>query len=58
MTLDPGTVLKVSRIFIRKGASNYDSVTFTGEVKKFGVLRKVRFWVSLEDANNVDAKVV
>ena len=53
-----GTELKVSRIFIRKGANNYDSVTFTGKYSHFGVKHKVRFWVTLADANNIEFTVM
>lgn len=58
LTLDPGTELIVSRIFIRKGSPGYNSVTFTGKVSKWGVTRTVRFWVSLDDANNIKCKVI
>jgi hypothetical protein len=53
-----GTILKVARIFIRQGAHNYDSVTFTGGYHHHGTVRKVRFWVSLKDANNIQYKVI
>lgn len=49
-----GSVLKIDRIYIRKGKAEYDSITFTlqhdssGEIKK-----KPRFWVKLTDANTI-----
>ena len=61
VTLDPGAELKVDRIYIRKGSTGYDSVTFRGHVHgptKSGPVHHVRFWVSLEDANKMDVKVI
>jgi hypothetical protein len=57
VTLLPGTLLVVDRIFIRKDSSFYNSVTFKGEVEHRGVKHRVRFWVSLHDANNIEYKV-
>jgi hypothetical protein len=54
VTLLPGDQLVVDRIFIRKGARDYDSVTFIGFIVMHGVKRRVRFWVSLEDANKIE----
>ena len=42
-----GTQLKVSRIYIRQGQDNYNSVTFSG--KEIG-----RFWAKLDDVNEID----
>ena len=50
-TLPKGVILVVDRIYIRKGANDYSSVTFKApELKK-------RFWVKLEDANNLNFSV-
>jgi len=46
-----GTVLNVERIYIRKGATNYDSITFKIEDCDNKELIKCRFWVKLKDAN-------
>jgi hypothetical protein len=52
VTLPKGTVLSVSRIYIRNGASDYDSITFSiKECPIKGI--KGRFWVKLEDANRI-----
>ena len=51
VTLPKGTVLNVDRIYIRKGASNFDSITFKIEDSENKDLIKCRFWVKLKDAN-------
>ena len=48
-TLDPETILEVDRIYIRKGAEGFSSVTFKWIKDK----RTIRFWVKLEDANRL-----
>ena len=53
-TLDPGTVLKFDRVYIRKGAEHHNSVTFKAEVLHVGVWKRARFWVTLDDANNIE----
>lgn len=81
-TIPAGAILKVDRIYIRRGLSDYDSITFfwkgvavpahTEEQKKYhsyDTLRKewtkemvtvkvpkkpVRFWVKLQEANNIE----
>jgi hypothetical protein len=59
MTLSAGTVLTVDRIYIRKGASDFSSLSFfiqstptpeLAEAKK----TKFRFWASLEDVNHME----
>ena len=56
VTLPKGTILKVDRIYIRKGKSDYSSITFycknlpnTTSKKKS---KSFRFWAKLEDVNN------
>lgn len=61
VTLPAGSKLKVDRIFIRKGAGDYDSMTFwlvdcpnkAWAPKKVGgtATTRLRFWVKLDDAN-------
>ena len=55
VTLPAGTELSVDRIYIRKGASDYSSVTFNvlsiPNIKKKG---RVRFFASLDDVNNLE----
>jgi hypothetical protein len=63
VTLPKGSKLKVDRIYIRKGASDYDSITFwltdcpnkKWAPKKAGgtATLRGRFWVRLTDANGV-----
>jgi hypothetical protein len=55
VTLPKDTVLTVDRIYLRKGAEGFDSVTFRvhtypGKPKKWG---KPRFWAKLTDVNQI-----
>lgn len=52
VTFPAGTVLTVKCIYIRQGASNYDSITFQAKKSK---TNKVwgRFWVPLDNANQI-----
>lgn len=64
VTLPAGSVLKVDRVFIRKGAGDYDSLSFwlmdcphkAWASKKVGGTAKgrLRFWVKLDDANKIE----
>lgn len=68
LTLQAGTVLMIDRLYVRKGNSGMDSMTFTVvdspdkrivTKKKGGPLsRKPRFWVSMEDANKIEFEVL
>lgn len=49
-TLPKGTTLKVDRIYIRKGAGDYDSVTFFMP----GTGKRIRFWAKLADVNRIE----
>lgn len=49
-TLPKGTVLTIERIYIRNGASDFDSITF--RITKGGTVPAGRFWVKTEDINN------
>jgi hypothetical protein len=58
VTLKADTVLKVDRIYIRKGASEYSSITFfvwsePGPVPAKSK-KKARFWAKLQDCNNIN----
>jgi len=53
-TLPKDTVLKVDRIYIRQGSEDYDSVTFRISYCPNTKLNKKRFWVKLNDANNIE----
>ena len=50
MVIKKGEILEVDRIYIRKGAEDYSSVTFKWIVDG----KTLRFWVKLEDANNLN----
>jgi hypothetical protein len=65
-TIVAGTEIKIDRIYIRKGAKNYSSVTVyatlppvkpapRGRVAK---PEKVRFWVKLADFNQIEADLI
>jgi hypothetical protein len=71
VTLNKGTELRVDRIYIRKGKSEYSSLTFAiskstdsrlmvpGKGKKAKpVLKKARFWAKLADVNQASMLVV
>lgn len=51
VTLPSGTVLKIDRIYIRKGLSDFSSVSFYATIPKYK--NSVRFWVKLDDVNNI-----
>lgn len=51
-SLEEGTVLVVDRIYIRKGAKNFSSLSF----KIPG--QKKRFWVKLNDVNNIECDII
>lgn len=68
VTLPAGTLLSIDRIYIRKGSSDYSSVTFWvkgfGEVEmksRYGDSKKKwksqRFWVKLSDCNKIEFEV-
>ncbi len=62
--LPAGTILKLDRVYIRKGAGDYSSLTFfivdspdkrTVTKKKGGTAPKaVRFWVNLPETRNIE----
>ena len=68
VTIPAGTVLKVDRIYIRKGNSEYSSITFyakdLGEITrrpsywnrsgKPTKKKSLRFWAKLSDCNNIE----
>ena len=70
VTIPKGTLLQVDRIYIRKGASDYSSITFfaknIGEViipasrwsrsTKPVKKKALRFWAKLSDCNNIEFK--
>jgi len=57
VTIPAGTLLEVDRIYIRKGANDFSSVTFKW-VKGEGKNKKtLRFWAKLEDINNIECEL-
>lgn len=55
VTLNAGTILKVDRIYIRKGKSDYSSITFVlTKTTQFKTKNKPRFWVKLDDVNKIE----
>ena len=63
-TLPVGTQLSVSRVYIRRGASEYSSVSFTINFEKFSktldknVKIKGRFWAKLDDVNKLNVDLI
>lgn len=55
VALPKGTRLKVDRIYIKKGAGRFDSVTFTMKRGNYPGNKKLggRFWVKLNDVNRI-----
>ena len=53
ITLKAGQVLSVDRVYIRRGASDFSSITFNyiGAPKGSG---RVRFWAKLADVNTIE----
>lgn len=51
VTLPAGTVLKVDRIYIRKGMKDFSSLTFTAKLAN--MKKAARFWVKLRDVNRM-----
>jgi hypothetical protein len=49
MTLEKGWTLTIDRIYIRRGAESFNSVTFKTSYNG----KKVRFWAKLKDVNNM-----
>lgn len=49
-TFPKDTILKVDRIYIRKGAEDFSSLTFYVTINK----KAYRFWVKLKDVNNIE----
>lgn len=63
VTLLKDTVLKVDRIYIRKGISEYSSITFyvwskPGPVAANASKKKSRFWAKLADCNTIQFEKV
>lgn len=51
-----GSVLIVDRIYIRKGAKEFDSLTFRVKSSPDERLTKCRFWAKLSDVNTMEVE--
>ena len=64
VTFPKGTQLKIDRIYIRKGAEDYSSITFRVSdipdegIGKFIGKKKSRFWAKLDDVNTIEYDLV
>ncbi|NTX18023.1 hypothetical protein [Burkholderia cepacia] len=61
LTIPAGALLTVDRIFVRRGAADFDSVTFWLKASKVPVTingrqvkKSVRFWAKLDDVNLIE----
>lgn len=58
VTLQEGTILVVDRIYIRKGAEDFDSITFRVAQSLQFPKKKPRFWAKLNDVNKIECEIV
>jgi len=58
ITLPEGTILTVSRIYIRQGNKDFDSVTFSVKAIINNIKVKGRFWAKLCDVNKMEITVL
>ena len=57
LTFPPGTILSVDRLYIRKGQSGFDSISF--RVIKGSPIPTGRFWAKLDEVNTgLEATVI
>ena len=54
VVLPKGTRLRVARIYVRHGAGDFDSITFTINKHPTDKKLKARFWCKLNDANKIE----
>ena len=56
ITIPVDTILSVDRIYVRRGVSNYSSITFTvpKTLNKKSKFAGTRFWTKLSDANKIE----
>lgn len=54
ITLDKDTLLMIDRIYIRKGSSDFSSISFKIKNQK----NNLRFWAKLNDVNNIDFDLI
>jgi hypothetical protein len=56
-TLPVNTILTIDRIYIRKGAAEFDSISFILNGARYNK-RPVRFWAKLEDVNRIEGEYI
>jgi len=67
VTIPAGTILKVDRIYIRKGSKDYSSITFFANMPAVELVRRqnfkkikkerkkaIRFWAKLSECNEIE----
>lgn len=58
VTLPAGTVLKLSRIYVRQGVGDYDSLTFRIVPENRKDPLKGRFFAALSDCNKMEYELI
>ena len=59
MTYPKDSIIIIDRYYIKKGNSDFSSVTFRTEKLNYpGFRKKPRFWVKLQDANNINYELI
>lgn len=53
VTLPKGTRLAVDRIYVRRGKTEFDSITFRIKECPDPKFKKIRFWAKLRDVNRI-----
>lgn len=54
VTLPFGAELKIDRIYIKKSAPSYNSVTFSWMKESIPLKRNLRFWAKLDEVNKIE----
>lgn len=59
VTLPKGTQLKIDRIYVKRGAESFSSITFrTTKISPDKRFTGKRFWVKLREANEIVADII
>ncbi len=58
VTIPKGRILTVDRIYIRRGVSDYDSISFRVRNPAVKKSKSQRFWAKLKDVNGIDVEIV
>lgn len=56
-TFPAGTQLKIKRIYVRQGASDYSSLTFSVVKTSLPIKGTPQFWAKISDVNNIQFEV-